>query len=228
MTSSALVWTVVVAAGSGSRFGGPKHLADLDGIRVIDRSIATAAAVSVGVVVVVADDQVADIEATISKAAGDSVRVVAGGDSRSQSVRNGIAAVADDADVILVQDGARPLADVRLYQRVIMAIQSGADAAVPAVPVTDTVRRIGGGVVDRATLVAVQTPQGFAANALREAHAFGGEATDDASLVESQGGSVMLVDGSRTNLKITNPEDLAIAHTLIAMDAPSNGEGNPT
>ncbi len=214
MTGSSRVWTVVVAAGSGTRFGGPKHLADLAGQRVLDRSVATATGVSDGVVVVVAADQVVDITATIS---ADGVTVVAGGDSRSESVRLGMAAVASDAEVILVHDGARPLADRVLYERAIMAVSSGADAAVPAVPVTDTIRRIGGGVVDRSTLVAVQTPQAFRAEALRQAHDAGGDATDDASLVEAQGGTVMLVDGSRDNIKITNPEDLAIAHTLVAM-----------
>ena len=214
MTGSSRVWTVVVAAGSGTRFGGPKHLADLAGQRVLDRSVATATGVSDGVVVVVAADQVVDITATIS---ADGVTVVAGGDSRSESVRLGMAAVASDAEVILVHDGARPLADRVLYERAIMAVSSGADAAVPAVPVTDTIRRIGGGVVDRSTLVAVQTPQAFRAEALRQAHDAGGDATDDAGLVEAQGGKVMLVDGSRDNIKITNPEDLAIAPTLVAM-----------
>ncbi len=212
-----MIWTVVVAAGSGTRFGGPKHLADLAGVRVLDRSISTALRASDGVVVVVAADQVDDISATVDAAAGGSVTVVAGGDSRSQSVRLGIAAVPEDADVILVHDGARPLADLALFERVITAVAAGADAAVPAVPVTDTIRRIGGGVVDRSTLVGVQTPQAFRAASLRSAHESGDDATDDASLVEAQGGSVMLVDGDRHNLKITNPEDLAIAHTLITM-----------
>lgn len=219
MTSSSVVWTVVVAAGSGTRFGGPKHLADLAGLRVLDRSVITASAVSAGVVVVVAVDQVGDIASTI---ATESVHVVAGGDSRSESVRNGIAAVSKNAEVIVVHDGARPLADQALYQRVIMAISSGADAAVPAIPVTDTIRQITGGVVDRSALVAVQTPQAFSAAALRDAHASGGEASDDAGLVEARGGTVMLVDGSRHNLKITNPEDLAIAHTLLDMNTKSD------
>lgn len=219
-----MIWTVVVAAGSGTRFGGPKHLADLAGVRVLDRSVMTASRASDGVVVVVAADQVTDIAQGV---ATKSVTVVAGGDSRSESVRLGLAAVPVEAEVILVHDGARPLADLTLFERTITAVASGADAAVPAVPVTDTIRHIGGGVADRSTLVAVQTPQAFRAQALRSAHEAGGEATDDAGLVEAQGGTVMLVDGARHNLKITNPEDLAIAHTLITMNAQINTESDP-
>ena len=215
------VWTVVVAAGTGTRFGGPKHLADLAGLPVLARSVATAALVSEGIVVVVGVDQVAGIAALPSIDSMASVGVVAGGDTRSQSVRNGIAAVPDDAQVILVHDGARPLADRALFERTITAVFAGADAAVPAIPVTDTIRAIGGGVVDRSKLVAVQTPQAFRAEALRDAHTSGSDATDDAGLVEAQGGTVMLVDGARENLKITNPEDLAIAHTLIDMQSNS-------
>jgi 2-C-methyl-D-erythritol 4-phosphate cytidylyltransferase len=102
------------------------------------------------------------------------------------------------------------------------AVRGGADAAVPAVPVTDTLRRRTGGLVERDDLVAVQTPQAFRAAALRAAHAGGPEATDDASLVESAGGKVVLVDGSPTNLKLTHPADLVVAEALLrAFPAPA-------
>jgi 2-C-methyl-D-erythritol 4-phosphate cytidylyltransferase len=120
-----------------------------------------------------------------------------------------------DATIVLVHDAARPLASPALFARVVDAVRAGADAAVPAVAVADTLRRRTGGSVDRDELVAVQTPQGFRAEALRAAHANAVEATDDASLVEQQGGSVVLVDGEPGNRKITDPSDLAAAEGMI-------------
>ena len=96
------------------------------------------------------------------------------------------------------------------------AVRAGADAVVPAVPVTDTLREVGGSTVDRSRLVAVQTPQGFRADALRAAHAGDAEGTDDASLVEAQGGMVVVVDGDPCNLKITVPTDLVVAEALCS------------
>jgi len=127
-----------------------------------------------------------------------------------------LAAVPTSAEVILVHDGARPLADDGIYSGVVSAVRSGADSAVPAVPVTDTIRRHGGGVVDRSELAAVQTPQGFSAGILRAAHASGREATDDATLVEASGGTVVLVPGDPRNLKLTTPEDLLVAEAFLA------------
>lgn len=208
------VWTIVVAAGSGTRFGAAKQFLELDGVRVVDRSVATAARHSDGVVVVVpAGDGSPD--AVVSAPEGVELRVVVGAATRTGSVRCGLAAVPDDASVILVHDAARPLADDDLYERVIAAVGDGADAVAPAVPVADTLRRRGGGVVDRDDVVAVQTPQGFAAAALRAAHASGGEATDDVTVVEGHGGTVVVVDGDRRNLKLTTALDLAVAAVLL-------------
>ena len=114
-----------------------------------------------------------------------------------------------------MHDGARPLAPAGLFTAVVDAVRAGADAAVPGVPVVDTLRALEGGVVDRDGLVAVQTPQAFRAGALRAAHAQEGEATDDASLVEAAGGKVVVVNGSPTNLKITRPDDLVVAEALL-------------
>ena len=199
------VWAVVVAAGSGTRFGGPKQHALVGGRRVLDWSLDAARAACDGVVLVVGAEHDSPEEADI---------VVTGGASRSESVRNGLAAVPDDATIVVVHDAARPAAGPELFAAVIDAVRAGAAGAVPGVPVTDTVKRIDGdGVVvetpDRATLVAVQTPQAFAAAALRAAHAAGGEATDDAALVEAAGGRVVVVPGSPTNRKVTEPADLA-------------------
>lgn len=209
------VWCIVVAAGSGSRFGGAKQHAELDGATLLERVVATAREVCDGVVVCVAPGD--DLLHSTAPPEGVDV-VVEGGDTRASSVRNGMAVVPERAGVILVHDAARPLASTGLFRRVISAIRAGADAAVPVVPVVDTVRAVGGGTVDREGLRAVQTPQGFRADVLRAAHSRGGEATDDASLVEAVGAAVVLVDGERSNLKITEPVDLDIAAALLARD----------
>jgi 2-C-methyl-D-erythritol 4-phosphate cytidylyltransferase len=203
-------WTVVVAAGSGTRFGGDKQLADLSGMAVLARAVVSAAAVSDGVVVVVSAERRTEVSGVLS-AVGGVEAIVDGGATRSASVRCGLAAVPDDAGVVLVHDGARPLATPGLFRRVADAVLAGADAVVPGVPVTDSLRTAGGGVVARDGVIAVQTPQGFSADSLRAAHAGGGEASDDATLVEASGGTVVVVEGEPANLKITRPADLDLA-----------------
>ena len=141
--------------------------------------------------------------------------VVAGGASRSESVRNGLAAVPADAGVVLVHDGARPLASHALFRSVVDAVLAGAQVAVPVVSVVDTITDEHGVPVDRDALRAVQTPQGFAAAALRSVHASAPEATDDASLVVTGGGRLRHVQGERWNLKITEPDDLLAAESLM-------------
>lgn len=209
------VWTIVVAAGSGQRFGSPKQLAVLGDRRVIDWSVDTASAAGDGVVLVVAAASQAEIEAGYRCSQGSQPIVVVGGDTRSESVRAGLAAVPSSADVVLVHDAARPLATVELFERVIAAVAAGADAVVPGIDLVDTIRRRGGGLVDRDELVAVQTPQGFAAAALSAAHRGGAEATDDATLVEASGGRVVVVPGESNNFKITHRDDLVVAQALL-------------
>ena len=181
------VWTVVVAAGSASRFGAPKQFASLGGRRVIDRSVARAAAHSSGVVVVLP----ADVDLGYDEVATTPVHRVAGGATRSESVRNGLAVVPDSVAIVLVHDGARPLASDSVFRGVIAAVADGADAAVPAVPVVDSIRPRAQGALDRSPLVAVQTPQGFAADRLRSAHASGADASDDATLDAKRGGTCL-------------------------------------
>ena len=202
------VWAVVVGGGSGQRFGAAKQYARIGDERVIDRARRVAESVCDGVVVVV---PAADAERE---------HAVAGGATRSASVRAGLAAVPDAADVICVHDAARPLAGPELFHRVIDAVLAGADAAVPAVPVSDTIKVVAGdgSVVttpDRSTLVAAQTPQAFRADMLRKAHAEGHEGTDDASLVEAIGGRVVTVSGDISNRKITDRADLEWANALL-------------
>lgn len=203
------VWVVVVAAGAGSRFGRPKQYEALAGRRVIDWSLDAARASADGVVLVVPGDRIGDRET------GADI-VVAGATTRSGSVRAGLDAVPAAADVIVVHDGARPLAGPPLFAAVVAAVDAGADAALPGVPVTDTIRRRDGGIVDRGDLLAVQTPQAFRAAALRRAHSGAPEATDDVSLVEAAGGKVVVVEGDPRNLKITHPDDLVVAAALLS------------
>jgi 2-C-methyl-D-erythritol 4-phosphate cytidylyltransferase len=199
------VWAVVVAAGSGARFGAPKQYEQLGDRRVLDWSVAAARGACDGVVLVVAAERAADPEPAVDV-------VVAGGATRSASVRAGLAAVPEPAEVVVVHDAARPAATPALFAAVVAAVRAGADGAVPGLPVVDTIKRVAGDVVvetlERAELVAVQTPQAFAAAALRAAHAAGGEATDDAALVEAAGGRVVVVPGEPDNVKVTTPADL--------------------
>ncbi len=209
------VWAVVVAAGGGHRFGGPKQFAEIGGRTLVDRSVEAARSVADGVVLVVPVD---GSGAPPSHVHGADL-VVAGGATRSQSVRAGLHAVPGDADVIVVHDGARPLASATLFRSVVDAIVAGADAAVPGVPLADTVKRVDDGVVvstvDRHGLVSVQTPQAFRAEVLRRAHEAGGDATDDAGLVEALGATVRVVPGDPRNVKVTTPDDLTMARALL-------------
>ncbi len=208
---SPVVWTIVVAAGSATRFGSNKLDLALDGhVTVLDHSMTVAMAASDGVVLVTRND-----DSVLQGEEPPEVRRVAGGATRSESVRNGLTAVPVDADVVMVHDAARPLAGVELYQRVMDAVCAGAEAAVPVVPVVDTIRSVDGAAVDRDTLRAVQTPQGFRAESLRAAHGQGHEATDDATLVEALGHRVVLVAGDVRNLKITRPDDIHMARALF-------------
>lgn len=207
-------WVILVAAGSGSRFGGPKQFQLLAGRTVLDRSLATARSVAEGVVVVVPGGPGEPPPVPGADA------VVAGGATRSGSVRAGLAAVPADVDVIVVHDAARPLAGPELYGAVVAAVAAGADCAVPGLAVPDTVKRVGpdgrvAATLDRAELVLVQTPQAFSAPVLRRAHASGPEATDDAAVVEAAGGRVVVVPGDGRNIKITHPRDLAVAEALL-------------
>jgi len=228
--STGPVWTVVVAGGSGRRFGAMKQYEALGDRRVVDHAVDTARRAGDGVVLVLPASDVAD-ETTWSSVSD--VTVVAGGPTRTASVRNGLAAVPGEAAIVLVHDGARPFATLDLYRQVIDAVRGGADGAVPGLPVTDTVKVIevvesasigvSGAVVphivdtpDRATLLAVQTPQGFAADVLRRAYLSEVDASDDSALVESIGGTVIAVPGEIDNRKITHPEDLVWARDLLA------------
>lgn len=210
-------WAVVVAGGSGQRFGALKQFADLGGRSLLTWSVGAARQACSGVVAVVPDP--ADPRALEVPADA----VVAGGATRSASVRAGLAAVPASAAVVVVHDAARPLVEPATWAAVIAAVVAGADAAIPVVPITDTIKQVAEDgtllTLDRSRLVAVQTPQAFAADVLRRAHAGGTDATDDAALVETLGGHVARVPGHARNLKITDPDDLVVAAALLRAGA---------
>ena len=206
------VGAIVVAAGRGDRFGAAKQFLELGGTRLVDRAVVACSGSCDAVVVVLPADVAWD--GPVVHAA------VSGGATRSDSVRAGLAALPPTVEVVLVHDAARPLASRAVFDAVINAIRAGADAAVPALPVPDTLKRVDGArvleTVARDDLVAVQTPQAFRIDALRAAHAGDGRATDDAGLVEQSGGCVVVVPGEVTNFKITAPSDLELAAAVLA------------
>jgi 2-C-methyl-D-erythritol 4-phosphate cytidylyltransferase len=220
-------WAIIVAAGEGQRLGAdrPKAFVGFRGRVLLAPAIELVEdhpAVD-GVVVVVPDgwEEPATMLAE-ELVAGKLRAAVAGGATRARSVAAGLAEVPDDAGVVLVHDAARPLASSELVTRVLAGLADGADGAIPVVPVADTIKRVRDGDVvetlDRAELRAVQTPQAFLADSLRRAYAAPAErldaATDCASLLEAAGMRVAVVDGERTNLKVTEPRDLAVAEAL--------------
>jgi 2-C-methyl-D-erythritol 4-phosphate cytidylyltransferase len=147
------------------------------------------------------------------------------GEARSLSTRNGLILCEEDPEtVVLVHDGSRCLVTPDLIGRVVEAARGGADGVVPAIPVSDTIKVARDGAVaetlDRANLRAVQTPQAFRLGLLRRLHEAPEEhllaATDDASLVERGGGRVAVVEGEKTNIKLTSPEDLVWAEAILA------------
>lgn len=220
------MWSIVVAGGAGRRFGEPKQFSSLGGRPVFSWAVEACRAVSEGVVLVVPSG---------SEPAGSfgADRVVPGGTTRADSVRRGLDAVPPEADVIVVHDAARPLAPSTLFNAILEELnQHGVAGAVPGLTPNDTIKMVDPSMnvtntLDRASLVAVQTPQAFWAEALRDAHARAQDAhdiaaTDDAMLVESSGGRVRVVAGHPDNIKITTPGDLATAERLLAAERRSN------
>ncbi|MDX6487714.1 MAG: 2-C-methyl-D-erythritol 4-phosphate cytidylyltransferase [Gaiellaceae bacterium] len=219
------VWAVLAAAGSGERLGAdrPKAFARLgervllaeslerlDGSDWIDAIVVAAPAGWEEPVILLAE------ELGCSKVGA----CVTGGPTRAESVRAALEEVAEDAAAIVVHDAARPLVSEAVIGRVLAPLSQGWDAAVPALALPDTVKRVDGIAVvetlDRAKLVAVQTPQAFVASVLREA--FGGEiagASDCASLVERRGGRVCIVEGDPRLLKVTSREDLDLVASWL-------------
>lgn len=214
---------VIVAAGSASRMKGiDKIMADLGGMPVIARTVKAFQECDCisEIVIVTREDLIPSVTAACL-AFEKVTAVVAGGDSRQESVNNGLNALSGKVKLAAIQDGARPFASWQMIDRVVRAANTYS-AAAPAIPVKDTIKVVTGGVVtktpDRKSLQAVQTPQVFDKDllraALKKAKEDGAEVTDDCSAVERLGMSVKIVEGDERNIKITTPMDLKIA-TLI-------------
>jgi 2-C-methyl-D-erythritol 4-phosphate cytidylyltransferase len=214
------VAAILVAAGSGRRLGAdvPKAFCLVAG-----RSLLEHAGDRFGVhpdvrdIVVVAPDAFARTAAAMLPAAA----VVAGGRTRQESVRYGLAALASDIDTVLVHDVARPFVPPQVITRVVAALAAGADAVIPVLVLSDTVKTVDAAgrvtaTIDRGALRAVQTPQGFRREVLAAAHAHGAgrDAPDDAALVEALGRTVVVVDGADESFKITRPWDLLTAEAV--------------
>ena len=215
-----IVAAIVVAGGSGSRLGAgvPKAFVDVGGRTLLEHAVARIGAHRAST---------RSWSRPRPSACSEQPRwcrtatVVAGGRSRQRSVRAALAAVPAEVDAVLVHDAARAFVPAEVIDRVLAALE-GADGAVPTRPVSDTIRTVDaagelGGLVDRAGLLAMQTPQGFHRAILDRAHAqaVGDDATDDVALVEAIGGHVVAVPGDERAFKITVPLDLALARTLI-------------
>jgi len=208
------VAAIVVAGGQGARFGGPKQFERLGDASVAAHSVRVARSVASRVVLVVPEGYSGNGE-------GADI-IVAGGPSRASSVRAGLAQCGE-VDVIVVHDAARPAASAALFKSVVEAVRAGADAAIPGLAITDTVKRVdaeGATLVVRETvprgdLVTVQTPQAFRREVLMRAHERSDDATDDAALVEALGARVVVVAGEISNIKITEPDDLSRAGALV-------------
>ena len=218
MNSSPSSAAIIAGAGMGHRLGAdiPKALIQLDGITLVERAFAALSTV-VDEIVITAP---AGYEEQFRQIVGESAKVITGGVLRSDSVNLALNALSPSVKYVLVHDAARALATSDLAARVLQELESGAAAVIPALNVVDTIKEVDrDGYVrstpDRAALRAVQTPQGFELSVLVRAHEASADATDDAALVEALGIKVKTIAGEARAMKITNPEDLAVAVTHL-------------
>lgn len=221
---------VVPAAGRGARMGGhiPKQYLSLGGVPVLIHSLRILEAVPAvqHIILAVSESERAycNEEIIARYRLTKVVKVIAGGERRQDSVRHGLQEVQDGAEIVLVHDAVRPFITRELVERVITrALETG--AAIAAIPMRDTIKRVGANAlieatVDRGQLWLAQTPQAFRTDLLRQAHHKAQRerfhATDDAQLLEWMGVGVAVVDGSEENMKITRPQDLAIGEAILA------------
>lgn len=222
------VAAIVPAAGRGERLGpgAPKALRLLGGLPLLvhaTRALVRARLVDM-VVVAAPPSDVSSVRTLLAEHdLGKDVQVVAGGDTRQDSVRLALVALPEDVDVVLVHDAARPLVPAELVDAVARAVRAGRSAVVPALAVADTVKQVDAAgrvsaTLDRGVLRMIQTPQGFQRNALERAYiaADGALHTDDAGLVERAGVEVHVIAGAEEAFKITRPLDLVLAEAVLA------------
>jgi 2-C-methyl-D-erythritol 4-phosphate cytidylyltransferase len=220
------VWAVLAAAGRGERLGSdrPKAFARLGGRPLLAESLERreeSGWIDAIVIAAPPDWEEPSILVAEEIAATKVSSAVTGGASRSESVQLALEEVPEEAAVVLVHDAARPLLPEDVIERVLAPLSEGWDGVVPGVPLADTVKRVEGDrvveTVSRDDLVAVQTPQAFLADVLRRA--LSGDvssATDCASLVESQGGRIKVVEGDPRLLKVTDADDLALVESWLS------------
>jgi 2-C-methyl-D-erythritol 4-phosphate cytidylyltransferase/2-C-methyl-D-erythritol 2,4-cyclodiphosphate synthase len=213
---------IIAGAGLGNRLGAklPKALIQIDGVSLVERAFASLSSV-VDEIVITAPEGFAD---EFRKIVGDSAKVITGGVLRSDSVKIALAVLSPSVEYVLVHDAARGLATSDLASRVLSELKGGEAAVIPALAVVDTIKEVdNAGYVrntpDRNSLRAVQTPQGFSVSVLKRAHEASEDATDDAALVEAIGVKVKTIAGEARAMKVTNPEDIAVAVALINPDA---------
>lgn len=212
---------VIPAAGSGTRLGAdiPKAFVDINGEPMIVR--AARAFTDCASIIIAAPPADVSTAQNLLRAHGlPQVQVVAGGPSRAESIEHALVAVPAQADYVLVHDAARPAVGPTVIERVLDALATGADAVVPVVPVTDSLKRVADGVVvahsDRTQFARAQTPQGFRRRVLQDAYASARRAgtmslaTDDATLVSESGTTVTTVAGDEANIKVTTAADLQV------------------
>ena len=216
---------VIVAAGSGSRLGSssPKAFVTIGGVSMLQRCVDNVAMWSDHArLVIVAPPGWENQARDIAAASGVEATVVAGGDTRTQSVRAGLASIDEETEYVLIHDAARALMPTEVFDRVLGALQAGAKGVIPCLPVVDTLVSVDHQTsatsegVDRSVLGAVQTPQGFHASSLKEAYeAQSADFTDDAAVLRATGHEVKSVVGDSRGFKITYPEDLERAQLIV-------------
>jgi 2-C-methyl-D-erythritol 4-phosphate cytidylyltransferase len=217
--SQSQIAAIIPAAGSGERLGVgiPKALVEVSGQTLIERAVHNISRVA-SLVVVAAPTGFEEVFRKLLSSS--SVVVVSGGQVRSQSVANALTAIPAEFKYVLVHDAARAFAPLAVAERVINQLSAGEDAVIPAINVVDTIKVVDKSdyvldTPDRKILRAIQTPQGFTLNALKQAHASGKDATDDAALVADIGIRVKVVEGSSLARKITTLDDLTWARELV-------------
>lgn len=213
------MWAVVLAGGAARRFGDrPKQFERVGGVRMVDRTVASARRACAGVVLVLPAGHDWD---------GPPVDALAvGGDHQSESLRAGLDRVPPAAQIVVVCDPAHPLASDALFVAVIDAVRRGADGAVPTVPILDVVQRVADGrvvaTIPKHDLVITQAPQAFRASVLRAVHADRPRPVENSGLLVEHGHRVVAVPGEPTNLHVTTPDELALLDRIAGLQ-PAEG-----